>query len=773
MAAAPAILPNRDLNADKPNQFVTYARIDPLHAAFARKRNALDSWHDNKASMKPPIIGKLYSDGVPRLPPFNTEDAFVDHVLTSPGLPESYFLRWKDRLAEGISVLLTPKMECLVNDAPFQPFAGVPNGGIAFPYDMGPSLFKYLKGSPNCLFFSDAIDTAPKKTKRSDHPYYFPIDKVIMEGRDVGFDERVIRQVVFADFKASARIPGEASHQVECKVLILADPGGSSAFRWYDLGNENTENRPDTLATAIAGAKPKRSNYPSGFFAGNDVGATVLETDNVPPVIALCTVAAKVLSDISVAIAASPQMQKRYPQPPPPPPPPPASPPSAAAGWLPLYDEDIDRPFIVPSKYIHNTGDRTSSLEASRYGADACYIGPMHSGVATGRFIPGEAIQGGDATISAYSERLATTRAEVAERFRLFIADLDNPDPEHFKVDGDPVITPSKVGQLVAYLALKTAEVTGLATQVDRFIGEQIAAATASIEAAAVMADKIRLAKDAYEILERRKLTLMPTSPTISLVLASGARKSLPASFLVCVLPDRPRNTISFKHDISGIVRSVRGGRRRTLRRMRGGVLTGPQQFALDLFNRFRDALFEASILRSLGGAEAEPQAATLYETFRLFTGFTVDLEIHAQLSLVKECLYRGDEKAYDEEIMQTLEDDWSDIEVKTRNNHTQNAERILNGLRDPSGGPVNRVVLNPGILGKFLAANRNPQEYIDTLSSVGDKKAAKLIVGNYTSGYGSDASVASLPVRRTLSGRPVFGGRRKTHRRRKLPKLL
>lgn len=766
--AAPAILPNRDLNADKPNQFVTYARIDPLHAAFARKRNALDSWHDNKASMNPPIIGKLYSGGVPRLPPFNTEDAFVDHVLTSPGVPESYFLRWKDRLAEGISVLLTPKMECLVNDAPFQPFAGVPNGGIAFPYDMGPSLFKYLKGSPNCLFFSDAIDTAPKKTKRSDHPYYFPIDKVIMEGRDVGFDERVIRQVVFADFKASARIPGEASHQVECKVLILADPGGSSVFRWYDLGNENTENRPENLATAIAGAKPKRSNYPSGFFAGNDVSAKVLETDNVPPVIALCTVAAKVLSDISVAIAASPQMQKRYPQPP-------------AAGWLPLYDEDIGRPFIVPSNYIHNTGDRTSSLEASRYGADACYIGPMHSGVATGRFIPGEAIQGGDATIRAYSERLATTRAEVAERFRLFIADLANPDPEHFKVDGDLVITPIKSGQLVEYLTRKTADVTALGTQVDTFIGEQIAAASASIEAAAMMVDKIRLAKDAYEMLERRKLTLMPTSPTISPVLVGGGRKSLPASFLVCVLPDRTRNTILFKDDISRIVRSAGGGRRRTLRRMhrmRGGVLTGPQQAALDLFNRFRDALFEASISRSLGDAAAEPQAATLYETFRLFTGITVDLAINAQLSLVKECLYRGDEKAYDEEIMQTLEDDWSDIEVKTRNNALTHAERILNALRDPNVSLTTRVDLNQANLRKLLAAGENPEEYIRTLTSVGDRNAAKLLAKGYArdasvaKGYASDASVASLPVRRTLSGR-AFGGHYKTHRRRKLPKLL
>jgi DNA-binding transcriptional regulator YdaS (Cro superfamily) len=66
--------------------------------------------------------------------------------------------------------------------------------------------------------------------------------------------------------------------------------------------------------------------------------------------------------------------------------------------------------------------------------------------------------------------------------------------------------------------------------------------------------------------------------------------------------------------------------------------------------------------------------------------------------------------------------------------------------------------------LQRLIAAGKDTQSYIDSLPSAGDKKAARLWLLSKKGG-------GALSSKR-VSGR-AFGGGRKTHRRRKLPKLL
>ena len=68
--------------------------------------------------------------------------------------------------------------------------------------------------------------------------------------------------------------------------------------------------------------------------------------------------------------------------------------------------------------------------------------------------------------------------------------------------------------------------------------------------------------------------------------------------------------------------------------------------------------------------------------------------------------------------------------------------------------------------LQRLIAAGKDPEEYIASLPA-GDKKAARVWLRAHQSNKGGGA----LSSKR-VSGR-AFGGGRKTHRRRKLPKLL
>jgi len=749
--------PNRVLNGEDPsNQFVTHSRTELDHAVFARKRNALDSWHDNPASMNHAIIRRLYSGGIDgsgqRPVPFKTEGEFVTFVMANQGVPASYFLRWADRLAESYAFNLTPKMECLVNDAPFEPFAGVPNYELTFPYDQGPGLLNYMRGAVNCLFISDAIDTAPKKTGKQYKPYYFPIDLVIMSGKDVGFDESVIKQVAFADFRAS---PIGESRQVECKALILADPGGSGQFRWYDLNNTDTRERPTDLAAARASAIPKRSNYPSGFFAGNDAGARVLDTADLKPVIALCTVAAKVLSDISVAISASPQVQKLYPLP-------------GAAGWLPLYDGQDT--IVAPSKYIHNTGDRTSSIEGSRLGADTCYVSPMSKGIAVGRFIPGEEVQGGEATVAAFLGRLDTIKTEINDRFVAFVADL-TPDSEKYRVDGVAMINnESRTAALATYLDGKKTQIEAWKADVNDFLDKKIAeikaaAATGEIDA------RIATAKEGFQGLEKRKLSLMPQSPTISATLKNGERKSLPGSFFVCATQDGRKQQIAFKTDIDGLVRAVRGGRRRTvrrrrsLRRMRGG---NPICIA---FETFTEAIRDAAIDASMGVLVTDE--TSLLDAFKVaFPG-----DPNTALEAIKGC------REYDEDLWWSVFNEVEYEEINARFDTDAVSNAIVAALVDPpaptaappapepvpppaaeSGYGTDSTIVGPShvrigpkaIAVRNLAASKIASQ-AERMGTIREKQR--------TAATNTLRGLAGAPMKDIVAGRRTF--------RRRLPKLL
>jgi hypothetical protein len=643
---------NASLSTD-PKDFITFARNDGRHREFEQKRAAVDSWHDNNKSETIPIIKQLYGpSGIPRT---WDEDQFVNQVLRGP-ISETYFLNRTERLQEQVNGFLTPQLECLVNDTPFIPFRGTNSENIVFPYDQGPALFKYFKGAKNCLFFSDAVDTAPKKTKSNSQPYWAPLPGDLgnghtgftIQGVDLGFNPNVVRTVAFADF-----IGDKTAGRVGCKVLIEVG-NDQKVFRWYDLANQDTNNRPSVLGDALENARIKMSNKPTGFFIGNEEGALLLADENRRPIAHLCTVVAKILGDISVGIASSAQMRQYY----------------TDLQWRSLYSDSPLDP--KPTRFIHNTGDRTSSMEASRLGGDALYTSPMREGSAPFRFIPGESTVARQEVPETFIARIRAVRDEINTRYDALIADLDQ-DVNKYKVDGEPV-QKDKLDILQRYIS-------DLVDRVQRVQQEALTNVDSGIQEIEELVrieenndEKIKIARTAYETLNNRKILIMPQAPTISPVRKNGARKSVNSKFII---NRELRAEVFLRDDIYRIktqgpkrarTAGTRRGKRnvkRTLKkvyRMKGGkydypTLTAEQKVALAKFEGLVDRIVEGAI-RLRGGEEIKDSGSTTV-LGNLVPGSRDD--VSAFLEAVKSCKFK-DEPAYDELLMELLEDELADL---------------------------------------------------------------------------------------------------------------
>jgi hypothetical protein len=679
---------NQSIN-NTPNKFVTLALGNEDHAIYEQKRALIDSWHDNPESEDILIIKELYKRGLPRT---LDEAGFVTEVLRGP-IPSTYFLHRSERVEEQVNGFLTPELECLVNNRPFTPFTDATTENIVFPYDQGPALFKYFKGSKNCLFFSDAVDTAPKKTKRDSQPYWAPFTGdlnnghrgFVIYGKHLGFNEEVVKLVAFADFQGDPE-----AQKVGCKVLIYATAVKDGKFKWYDLANENTRDRPASLADALNTAKFKMSNKPSGFFIGNEEGAIVLANRTRPPIIHLCTVVAKILGDLSVGIAASAQMRQYY----------------KDLEWRSLYQGNR---IPGPAKFIHNTGDRTSSIEASRLGADALYTFPMRDGSAQFRFIPGERMVAREEVPATFITRMLSIRLEVETRYNSLLKDL-NEDFDKYKVDGEPVPDKYK-DSLIEYIRGLRRHVKTVREYALNDIDSSISQARSAVDQQPDNRGKIAVARTAYETLNNRKIRIMPHSPTISHLRMNGTRKSVISRFILNT-EYGPRGIINLRDEIYRIktssVRitpdgyvgiSERGGTRRrrnkrTLRkvhRMKGGTYEYPATFsseqkeALKTFEAIVDRIIDRAITAELGDTPEGDSKETLLEN--LFQGRPLE-SIRGFLTLVKTCNY-VDGPAYDELLMKLLEDDLEELTEAIANKQESVAicQRLL--AAEPAPVPV------------------------------------------------------------------------------------
>ena len=168
------------------------------------ERSSLDSHHDNHFSRKHTIILELYNGRQT----YSKEDDFVNDI-NNGSIPNEYFVERDLRKGSRVSGFFTPKMEILVNDTPFH-FPNIDDTSLTFVYDQGPHPINYFKGANNGVFVSDAVDTASKKTGRSQNPKLFQIPntpsdspyinfyegeprRITIQGSYIGFNENIFR----------------------------------------------------------------------------------------------------------------------------------------------------------------------------------------------------------------------------------------------------------------------------------------------------------------------------------------------------------------------------------------------------------------------------------------------------------------------------------------------------------------------------------------------------------------------------------------------------
>jgi hypothetical protein len=527
---------------------------DPKVKIIESERSSLDSYHDNTSSRNHPIINNLYNNKTT----YTDEDIFVKYIETKT-IPEEYYVNRNERLENRLRGFFTTRMECLVNKKPLH-FKNSPNTSLTFVYDQGPHPVNYFEKAVNGMFISDAVDTAPKLTKSSQRPVLFttPQNIITLPGSYIGFNESIVRSVVFSDFKGGV-------DQVQCKVIIEASLGGEK-FRWFDLSQKFDAGKTNNLigytllSDAIRSAKYKESNSRNtGFFIGNANAKKLLENQSLKPIVALCIVVAKVLGDFSSALASSPRITTQY------------------TGATKLYGGrgQISNPDII----IHASGDRLCSLEASRQGGNSIKTFPRNSdGIIHIQYTPGTS-----ANIKIdYKQRFNTIHTEIIQRFNDLLVDLNAFSIYKYKVDGN-VVSDQNKQKLDFYTKALSSKITSamgiIKSHINTITGDD---------------------RTKYETLYREKIRLMPQAPLISTPIKDGYRKNLSTKFHIYRLPDNLGLVLNLRDDVNKIMKSNTGGKRklrskrlrRTLRRLRGGQ-NPTKEIALKLFDDLRYTIRE------------------------------------------------------------------------------------------------------------------------------------------------------------------------------------
>jgi hypothetical protein len=404
------------MSEDASKTIVIPALEEPVKT-YQQQRSLQDSVHDNPSCLKHNIIRELYGNKLPE----GDEDAFIKKYSEK----KDYIEKINERKELGFRGVFTPRMECLVNGNPF--LFEVSNEQVTFVYDQGPHPMNYFKGSINGMFISDAIDTAPKLTNPSQRPVFFKTPDIVIPGSYIGFNEDVVRTVVFSGFKKSGK------NIFACKVVINAKVGED--FRWYDLATnfKETDNKLtgyNSRNTVLENARFKESNSrDAGFFIGNKKAAEILGNSELKPILALCLVVAKILGDFSSALAASPIIVKTY------------------------GESQV-------KKIIQATGDRLSSFQALQQGANTIKtLRRNGNGEIEFDYIPGTF----DPIKIDYDGRVKDIKAEILTRFGDLLKDVEVFDINKYKVDGETIDSSNlsqvnKLKEFVKSLELKIIE---------------------------------------------------------------------------------------------------------------------------------------------------------------------------------------------------------------------------------------------------------------------------------------------------------------------------
>jgi len=272
-------------------------------------------------------------------------------------------------------------------DVPFYPRTDAWSPGFVFaPFGLGvPWLTAHDAGSSHpgqrpCLHFNLA-DTAARLRSKASKPVFCRLPNLFLSAADLGTDPTYVEAAVFYGFslftgadwrdaamdskrRAKSFNPQKDGGKVKCKILVKMSPAANGNFAWYDLTDTGTAPRPQSFGAAVAAAKWKVLNMNAGYFMGNENSEELFTPDEDPAKVLLATIA-KILGDMTTAIASSEWMARFHP----------GGPNAVSPRWFDAWTGGEAPDVQVPIDVLGESGDRLQIWQGSDRNGATLYTG--------------------------------------------------------------------------------------------------------------------------------------------------------------------------------------------------------------------------------------------------------------------------------------------------------------------------------------------------------------------------------------------------------------
>jgi len=245
--------------------------------------------------------------------------------------------------------------------------------------------------------------------------------------------------------------PQEDGGKVKCKILAKVSPAGNGAFAWYDLSDTDATSHPQSFSTAVATAKWKVLNTNAGYFMGNEKSAEIF-VEGAPPIKVLLATLAKLIGDMSTALASSEWMALFHP----------GGRNEISEKWIDAWTgSDVDD-LVLPVNILDESGDRLQEWQGSDRNGATLYTGSRQddNNMQTARFRPSPLGIAPDALLRITKANLQHLRSSIFDQYSELVANLNGyierpgPDGEFagFYEGVPPAKHPIVSGNLTTYL---------------------------------------------------------------------------------------------------------------------------------------------------------------------------------------------------------------------------------------------------------------------------------------------------------------------------------
>ena len=316
-------------------------------------------------------------------PPAMTEVGFIEQYSTTSSDGTRYKNAEARRLA-AYDVPFYPRTDSWEPGFVFAPFG--PGESWLTAHDAGSS----HPGQRPCLHFNLA-DTASRLRSKANEPVFCKLPNLFLSANDIGINPEYVEAVAFYGFSRYTNADtGNAAGvkpfndqkdggKVKCKILVKMSPAANRNFAWYDLTDVETASRPNSFSAAVASAKWKVLNTNAGYFMGNENSAGLFTPDADPTKVLLATIA-KLIGDMTTALASSDWMAKFHP----------GGENAISNDWIDAWTGMVA--FSGPIHILGESGDRLQVWQGADRNGATLYTGSRQNEnkMQTATFIPGQ-----------------------------------------------------------------------------------------------------------------------------------------------------------------------------------------------------------------------------------------------------------------------------------------------------------------------------------------------------------------------------------------------